>query len=64
MFDKQVKLFLYGMKTHKGKGDIQPLVCNVGNGWNSAPVTLPQGKVFLGALNSGLGGPHSLSGSF
>jgi len=52
------------MKTYKGKGDIQPLVRNVGNGWMSALVTLPPGKVSLDALNIGLVGLQSLSGSY
>ena len=57
-------VLIHGMKTYRGKGDTQPLVRNVDNGWNSAPVILLPGKVSLDALNSGLGGPHSLSGSF
>ena len=52
------------MKTYKGNEDTDPLVRNFGIGWKSAPVTLPPGKVPLDALNIGLVGPLSLSGSF
>jgi hypothetical protein len=51
---KQVKLSLYTPRRRiRGNGDIQPLVRNFDNGWKSAPVTLPPGKVSLDTLNIG-----------
>ena len=49
---------------YKGNGDIQPLVRNFGNGWNSAPVTLPPGKVSLDALSIGLVVPRACVEAF
>lgn len=56
-------VLIHGLKMYKGNGDIQPLVRNFGNGWNSAPVTLSPGKVSLDALSIGLVGPQGLCGS-